>query len=349
MKLKYLITSIIFFVLGVGLISCDDDKETVKGISLDKGSVTIEADAITQVISYPVPWDAEVTERFTWTSENEAVARVNSKGQVLGVDPGETNIICHYQDLTSTVHVTVRAVETLQEKINALQAKGYWEFEDPSDLSRKSIGNDLVFVEDNNVVITSINGPRFDNKAIRVPRYPQKAGVTGTFVKCIHGLQTKNGEAKINEYTILWDIRLPDEEGMPESGYYSLMSTRTLDNTQDQDFAIKRAGCIGIGSLGYSSDGVLTKGKWHRVVLSAKAGAYFTYYVDGSKVYDGKAEAGPVDGRFSLLPEGVLFFSDEDGDDSTIDAAAIAIWDRPLTSDEVKKLGGVRQTVVFGD
>jgi len=43
----------------------------------------------------------------------------------------------------------------------------------------------------------------------------------------------------------------------------------------------------------------------------------------------------------------VLFFSDEDGDDSTIDASAVAIWDRQLTAAEVKTLGSVRQAVAF--
>jgi hypothetical protein len=345
MKIKSYI-SIFFFAFLIGLTNCKEDNNEMTGIALDKETVTINVDISTTVIPYPVPWDAEVSEKFTWTSENTAVAKVNSKGQILGVDPGETNIICHYQDLTATVKITVNTVETLNDKINSLGAKGYWEFEDASNLTKKTIGNDLVFVEDNKK-ITSIDGPRFDNKAVRVPWDPKSAGVTGTFIKCIHGLQPKNGEEKINEYTIMWDIRLPDETGMPETGYYTLMSARTLDNSKDQDFAIKSSGSFGIGDLGYSTSGSLKKGKWHRVVLAAKAGSSFTYYVDGSKVYSGNAAKGSIDGRYSLLPEGVLFFSDDDGDDSTIDASAIAIWDKQLAADEVKKLGDIRQTVDF--
>jgi hypothetical protein len=223
-------------------------------------------------------------------------------------------------------------------------AKGYWEFENASNPAQSIVGAPLVFVEDNKT-ITSITGPRANNKAIRIPRDPKNAGVTGTFVKCDHGLVPKGGQTKINEYTVMWDIRLPDEEGLPESGYYSLMSARALDNSRDQDFAIKKAGSFGIGSLGYSSEGILTKGRWHRIILSAKAGEFFRYYLDGVRVYNGNAASGDavIDGRFSLLPEGVLFFSDEDGDDSTIDAAAIAIWDVALADFDVTMLGAVPQ------
>ena len=345
--MKYII-GVSLFAFIAGLSGCKDEEKAMTGIAVSTKNITMDVDVVTSVIPFAIPWDAEVQEKFTWTSENTAVAKVNSKGQILGVDPGETNIVCHYQDLTATIAVKVNTVETLHDKINSLVAKGYWEFEDASNLPQKTIGNDLVFVQDNKR-ITSIDGPRFDNKAVRVPWDPKSAGVTGTFIKCLHGFQLKNGEEKINEYTIMWDIRLPNEEGMPETGYYTLMSSRTLDNSKDQDFAIKSSGAFGIGNLGYSSSGVLVKGKWHRVVLAAKAGTSFTYYVDGVKVYSGNAANGPIDGRFSLLPEGVLFFSDDDGDDSTIDASAIAIWDKQLTADEVKKLGAIRQTVDFSE
>lgn len=345
MKIRYSILAYCFILIAV-LIACEEEEKAMTGIAVNVKNVSMDVDVISEVIPFPIPWDAQVLEKFTWTSENTAVAKVNSKGQILGVDPGETNIICHYQDLSAPVKVKVNAVETLQQKINSLSAKGYWEFEDQANLTKKTIGNDLIFVEDNKQ-ITSIAGPRYDNKAIRIPRDPKNAGVTGTFVRCNHGFQPKNGEEKINEYTIMWDVRLPDEAGMPESGYYTLMSSRTLDNSQDQDLAIKRAGNIGLGGIGYSSDGTLVKGKWYRVVFVVKAGSSLTVYVDGSKVLDGNVANAPIDGRYSLLPDGVLFFSDEDGDDSTIDASAIAIWDRALTSAEVKTLGNVRQTVAF--
>jgi hypothetical protein len=347
MKIKYLIASIGILALCAGLTGCEEGDKAVTGIAVSRETVTIDADALTTLIPFPLPWDAVVDGQFTWTSENRNIARVNNKGEVLGVDAGETDLVCAYGNFTTKVHVTVNSTVTLGDRIKALNAKGYWEFENTSALTAAIVGNPLIFVEDNKT-ITSLEGPRFDNRAIRIPQDPKNRGVTGTFVQCQHGFALKGGQEKINEYTVMWDIRLPDEAGMPESGYYSLMSARTLDNSQDQDFAIKSAGSFGIGSLGYAPDGTLVKGKWHRVVLSAKAGEFFTYYVDGKKVYDGNAEGdGAIDKRFSLLPAGVLFFSDEDGDDSTIDASAVAIWDTALTADNVAALGSVRQTISF--
>jgi len=346
MKIKYSITSVVFLVIILGLSGCKEDEKGMTAIGLDKDNITLDVDAITSVIPFPIPWDAAVNEKFTWKSNNTEVARVNSKGQILGVAEGETDIVCQYGTATGKVHVKVNPIITLAQRINTLQAKGYWEFEEVTNLTKKTIGNDLVFVQDNKT-ITSLEGPHPDNKAVRIPRDPKSAGTTGTFIRCNHGFLPKTGEAKVNVYTIMWDIRLPNESGMPESGYYSLMSARTLDNSQDQDYCIKTSGAFGIGGLGYSPNGSLVKGKWHRVVIAVTAGTSFVYYVDGAKVYTANAASGPVDGRFSLLPEGVLFFSDEDGDDSTIDCSALAIWDKQLSDAEVKTLGSIRQTVVF--
>jgi hypothetical protein len=281
---------------------------------------------------------------------------VNGEVKTIRVLPEESSVVCTSPKATAilfehrSLYLPPNLIDTFYmeweqvEIVKLTDAKGYWEFDDATDPTRGIIGNPLVFVEDNKT-ITSIAGPRADNKAIRIPRDSKNAGVTGTFVKCLHGITPKTGQTKINEYTVMWDIRLPDEEGMPESSYYSLMSARTLTNSQDQDFAIKRALCFGIGSLGYTPDGTLTKGRWQRIVLSAKASEYFRYFVDGTRVYDGNAAHADaaMDGRFSLLPEGVLFFSDEDGDDSTIDAAAVAIWNVALSDFDVAALGSVPQ------
>lgn len=345
-KIKQFILHFAIFTLVASVFSsCEEEDKTMRGIALNMSKLTLEADAIEQVRFYPVPWDAPLTGSFTWKSENRDIVKVNNKGQVLGVNPGTTNITCECMGFSTTIPVTVKPIVTIQEKVRGLNAKGFWEFDDKTSLTKATIGQDLVFVEDQ-AKISSIEGPRPEDGAVRVPMDPKKraGNTTGTFIKCLHGFAAKGGK-NVNEYSIMWDIRLP-EEG-PESNYYSLMSARTLDNSMDQDICIRKAGSFGIGALGYCDAGTLTRGKWHRVVITMNSGISVVYVCDGAKVKDADAASASIDGRFSLLTEGVLFFADDDGDDSTIDVCNIAIWDRQLTDDEARSLGSVRQTPIF--
>ncbi|SCM55440.1 Ig-like domain-containing protein [Petrimonas mucosa] len=345
-KIKRIIFLLAIFTLVAGIsTSCKEEDKTMRGIALNMSKLTLDADAIEQVRFYPIPWDAPLTEGFTWKSENTEIVKVNNKGQVLGVNPGTTNITCECMGFSVTIPVTVRPLVSIQEKIRDLNAKGFWEFDDPNDPAKATIGADLIFVEDQ-AVISVIDGPRPGDGAVRIPMDPKKkaGNTTGTFIKCLHGFAPKGGK-NVNEYTIMWDIRLPAEG--PESSYYSLMSSRTLDNSQDQDICIRSNGSFGIGSLGYCDAGTLKLGKWHRVIVTMNSGVSVVYVCDGAKVKDADAASAPIDGRFSLLPGGVLFFADDDGDDSTIDVCNIAIWDRQLTEDEAKSLGAVRQIVEF--
>jgi hypothetical protein len=65
-------------------------------------------------------------------------------------------------------------------------------------------------------------------------------------------------------------------------------------------------------------------------------------YLDGvllheaGEGHDGKMD---VDGRFALDPAGVLLFADEDGEDNEIFVAATALWNVPLSAEDVAALG----------
>jgi len=106
MKIKYFFISICFFALVLGVTDCKKDNN-MTGIALDKETVTITVGQSTTVIPYPVPWDADVQDTFTWTSDNTGIATVDDSGVILGIAAGETNVICHYNNYTATVQVTV--------------------------------------------------------------------------------------------------------------------------------------------------------------------------------------------------------------------------------------------------
>lgn len=107
--MKYFIISIFFFALTFGLTGCKEDNNDVTGVALDKVTVTLNVGESTTVIPYPVPWDADVQNTFTWSSENTGIATVDNTGVILGVAAGETKVTCHYDSYTAAVTVTVKA------------------------------------------------------------------------------------------------------------------------------------------------------------------------------------------------------------------------------------------------
>jgi uncharacterized protein YjdB len=111
MKIKYFIISICFLALVFGLTDCKKDNKDVTGIALDQATVSLTVGTTTTVIPYPIPWDADVNDTFTWSSSSTSIATVDESGVITGVAAGETEIICHYNDFTATVAVTVSASE----------------------------------------------------------------------------------------------------------------------------------------------------------------------------------------------------------------------------------------------
>jgi hypothetical protein len=123
--------------------------------------------------------------------------------------------------------------------------------------------------------------------------------------------------------------------------YYSFIQT-TLENNDDAEFFINRNGQFGVGGTGYS-ERVVSTGEWHRLVISASMGNAYLYYLDGTLIHTGNVGNASVDSRWSWLPEGVLFFADEDGEDAEMDVSDIVVWNKALSEAEVSSLGGVEE------
>ncbi len=196
---------------------------------------------------------------------------------------------------------------------------GLWEFDDPDDLTRATIGIDLVRSGAHRAVAGSVPG----DGATRVG--------PGSHYRCEHGIAPAAGQRFVNEYSLVFDIRLPSI-----GPWYALYQTNT-GNANDGDCFIDPSGRIGVGSTGYSEP-VAEADTWHRVVIVVdNARGRFEITLDGRRVLDGAPQ--DVDGRFSLDPE-VLFLADDNGDDGWIDVSLLAIHDRALSPGETIALGG---------
>ncbi|KAA6300248.1 MAG: 5'-cyclic adenosine monophosphate phosphodiesterase CpdA [Candidatus Ordinivivax streblomastigis] len=197
-------------------------------------------------------------------------------------------------------------------------AAGHWLFDD-ADLTKALVGEPLV---PSGSGFTSIDGPAAGNKAVRVPQ--------GSYYKLLHGFAANGGGSSVNEYTLMIHLRVPSIDR-----WYALFQT-DLNNGNDGDCFINPSGKVGLGDSGYSSAS-LTANVWHRIVVTAKLGAWYRIYLDGTLAVDSNTPA--VDSRYSWSLQGVLLFADDNGEDNALDVAEIAVWNQALSSAKVKALG----------
>ena len=148
------------------------------------------------------------------------------------------------------------------------------------------------------------------------------------------GFAANGGGSYVNEYTIAWDVK-------PDANWNSLFQTAFNGRDNDADLWInattQTAAIIGVGDVGYSVS-TFDATKWHRVVLAVDNGSFFRVYVDGTLFLDGAGQ--PVDGRYSLYPDRVHLFADNDWEDAWILVGTVATWNRALTTEEVAAMGG---------
>ncbi len=316
------------------LVSCNNklgDGINLKGIEVG-ADLRLNIGEKSKALAYPIPWDCTNYE-FSWTSANADVASVDAYGNVTANDVGTTTLTVSQGSYSQQISVEVYEV-TLQEKLKAVSGLvGFWEFSDASNFGKATVGKDLIpYRRAQDAVlgtpstegITQVSGFNKRDKAIQIGHQ--------SLLFCDHGIAATAGSDLVRQYTLVFDINRPSGEG----GYATLLNT-SVTNANDQDYAIKNAGNIGVGTSGYSSN-TISRDKWYRVVIVLKADEYLRIYVNGTKWLEGSNYS---DDRFALDPLGTLIMGDEDSDDHTMLLSSVAIFNRPLTAEEITSLGGL--------
>ncbi len=195
-----------------------------------------------------------------------------------------------------------------------------WTFDDPSNVLAPTNGSAIlepilldgvqVKTTIDEVGITSIDGPKTGNLALRIPA---NAGFKTTF-----GL-TEDAP----DYTLVMDVKVADV-----SPYNALFST-TLTNDEDADIFIS-GGTVGVGSLGYS--GTVEANVWHRYIF-VNRDREFTVYLDGVRLNT------KDDDRWIIHKDGFLFFADNDGERIQTDVAEIAYWNKSMDEAQLSRIG----------
>ena len=200
---------------------------------------------------------------------------------------------------------------------------GQWDFEDPNDLGKATVGADLQLLGSPTPTAGASNQ---DNKSIKV--------INGNYLKAITNFAPIFPNTRVNTYTLSWDIK------MDELGWNSLLHTYFDDHPEyDGQMFVKSNGAVGKGC--YSNSGVIVAGQWHRIIQATKKenpdSVSIKYYVDGTQV---KLCNAGVDSRFSLGSSFHLFVDDGDEEMPT-DVAQVVLYNYALTSAEVAALGTV--------
>ncbi len=205
--------------------------------------------------------------------------------------------------------------------------RGWWKFDDPSDLLKAEIGNPLQV----NGLVLEAPGPAEGNGATLIS--------TGSSLIMDHGIFANGDGSLVNEYSVQIDFSVP-EVGI----WYAFIQT-TEDNSDDADLFINSgSGSIGTSATGYSSNSV-SANTWYRMIISVKNGVFFKVYMNGEAWLESAGQT--IDERFALN-DALLLFADDDGDDGTITCSETGIWDVALNAEQVAKLGDATTAIETG-
>lgn len=243
--------------------------------------------------------------------------------------------------LFSTILFLLCAVAVLaQSSLPADGLVGHWTFDDAANLAKASIGNDLVPDKiTGSLNFKAVPGPVAGNGAVNI-------GI-GSFYRCYHDIEVNGYDptlpdsmpSRVNQFAIVIDFRMPATEV-----WYTFHATDNNGDpaASDGDCFIRTDGALGLQATGYSYYKIKDTDKFYRLVITADLGNFYNYYLDGQLLREGGTRR--LDDRFSLdSPDGsnqVLFFGDNDGEDSPIDIAELALYNRPLTAAEISQMGG---------
>lgn len=201
---------------------------------------------------------------------------------------------------------------------------GWWKFEEEGNPEKADIGNPLTI----NGSVSPILGPGFSNNAIQI-------GI-GSYLVMNHGIYGNGEGSMVNDYSLQIDF------SVPETGIWHAFFQTDPTNTSDADLFTNLDNKIGTSTTSYTTR-TISPNSWYRMIITVKNGSFFRVYLDGEPWLEAAGQ--PLDGRFALSSE-LMLFADNDGEDGIIQCSELAIWDVPLTAEQVELLGDVSTTPV---
>jgi len=225
-----------------------------------------------------------------------------------------------------------KAAEVFGLTDGGLNPVGLWMFDRKAGAGSAIVGRPLRYSPPDGK--TGGVADLFGTGEIRVPR--------GGWLYCVPELEPSGeGGTNANRYTLVFDVRLP------QIGSFFCLWNSNPDNATDGECFVNPEGHFGVGDGCYST-AKLAAGRWYRlgIVIDADHKSR-AYYIDGKFSHEVR-DVG-LDGRFSLnsirsKKPFFCLFGDNDGEDAPIDVRSIALYDTPLTLEQMRRLGDPRNT-----
>jgi hypothetical protein len=216
---------------------------------------------------------------------------------------------------------------------------GQWDFDDPANLTKATIGKPLVLTGS----ASAVGGVGTGDGAAAV-------GI-GSHFRCTPDLAPNGGGTTlVNEYTLVYDLWLPAGS---DRQWRTLLQTN-VSNADDGDYFLSPTNTLGVGALAYSTE-TLPAETWYRIVFSADLGSnidggspassFLSVVTDASgRSWTFRHNSQPLNGRHALGStagaNAFLLFADEDAEDGLIHVSRVQLYDTPLTAADARALGG---------
>lgn len=210
---------------------------------------------------------------------------------------------------------------------------GLWLFDRPDDIGHATIGTDLA-VEGTSPDWVAVQE---DDTGRSVSGVIRTIAGAGNHLRCTHGIGANGGGTYTNRYSFVCDVRTPPEA---RNSWRCLIQTSTT-NGNDGDYFIRNSDDrLGVGALTYGPQ--IAAGEWTRLVFTVDLNAVTTSsvlrtWLNGTSGFAHATQG--IDGRFALDTT-FLFCADEDGENNPLEIGMLAMFNGPLSDDEIQALGG---------
>ncbi len=224
-----------------------------------------------------------------------------------GIDGFQTSSVKEIK--FTVIHIKDKTVGTLADFL-----VGYWRFNDPSNLLKATVGNDLVLggAASHSATPGSTAGDGAAHLDI------------GTWYDVLdHGIS--------DSYTMVWDVMVASDD----LGKYIPLWQNNVAN--DSDGALYINPSDGFWFNGGTSDfgGTIKADTWHRIIASYDAGDLL-FYVDGVEIYS-TSLSWPVDAS-KLLLFGENSSNNGNGEDNPINVSEVMIFSTAFSAADLAKV-----------